>query len=91
MQIRSAQIKRVTKETQIALKLVIDGYRRGGWKMVDRMDEDPPRSTREVLHPSEYFARLGNGPLTSARGETRTRRGSTTCGAGITTRAAGGS
>jgi len=41
------------------LKLVIDGYRRGGWKMVDRMDENPPRSTREVLHPAEYFARLG--------------------------------
>jgi len=41
------------------LKLVIDGYRRGGWKMVDRMDSDPPRSTREVLHPSEYFTRLG--------------------------------
>jgi hypothetical protein len=41
------------------LKLVIDGYRRGGWKMVDRMDENPPRSTREVLHASEYFARLG--------------------------------
>jgi hypothetical protein len=43
------------------LKLAIDGYKRGGWKMVDRMDENPPRSTREVLHPSEYFARLGNG------------------------------
>lgn len=42
------------------LKLVIDGYRRGGWKMVDRMDTDPPRSTREVLHPSEYFARLAS-------------------------------
>jgi hypothetical protein len=41
------------------LKLVIDGYRRGGWKMVDRMDENPPRSTREVLHPAEYFVRLG--------------------------------
>jgi hypothetical protein len=41
------------------LKLVIDGYRRGGWKMVDRMDENPPRSTREVLHPAEYFTRLG--------------------------------
>ncbi|MEA2162543.1 MAG: hypothetical protein QOK37_670 [Thermoanaerobaculia bacterium] len=40
------------------LKLVIEGYRRGGWKMVDRMDENPPRSTREVLHPSEYFARM---------------------------------
>jgi hypothetical protein len=43
------------------LKLVIDGYRRGGWKMVDRMDTNPPRSTREVLHPAEYFARLGLG------------------------------
>jgi hypothetical protein len=42
------------------LKLVIDGYRRGGWKMIDRMDTDPPRSTREILHPSEYFVRLGN-------------------------------
>jgi len=41
------------------LKLVIDGYKRGGWKMVDRMDENPPRSTREVLHPTEYFSRLG--------------------------------
>ena len=26
--------------------------------MIDRMDENPPRSTREVFHPSEYFARL---------------------------------
>src|SRR5437763_16199572 len=25
------------------------------------MDENPPRSTREVRHPSEYFARLANG------------------------------
>ncbi|MEA2337893.1 MAG: hypothetical protein QOE82_1900, partial [Thermoanaerobaculia bacterium] len=33
-------------------------YRRGGWKMIDRMDENPPHSTREVLHPSEYFARI---------------------------------
>jgi hypothetical protein len=41
------------------LKFVIEGYRRGGWKMIDRMDENPPRSTREVLHPSEYFDRLG--------------------------------
>jgi hypothetical protein len=49
------------------LKLVIEGYRRGGWKMVDRMDENPPRSTREVLHPSEYFARLaGNAPAPPA-------------------------
>jgi hypothetical protein len=48
------------------LKLVIEGYRRGGWKMVDRMDENPPRSTREVLHPSEYFARLAGAASTPA-------------------------
>jgi len=47
------------------LKLVIDGYRRGGWKMVDRMDTDPPRSTREVLHSSEYFARLASNSAAS--------------------------
>jgi hypothetical protein len=40
------------------LKLVIEGYRRGGWKEIDRMHASPPRSTREVLHLSEYFARL---------------------------------
>jgi hypothetical protein len=40
------------------LKLVVEGYRRGGWKMLDRMHGNPPRSTREVLHPAEYFARL---------------------------------
>ena len=40
------------------LKLVIEGYHRGGWKMLNKMDDNPPRSTREVLHPSEYFARL---------------------------------
>ncbi|HEX3578860.1 MAG TPA: hypothetical protein VHY33_09885 [Thermoanaerobaculia bacterium] len=48
------------------LKLVIDGYRRGGWKMVDRMDENPPRSTREVLHPAEYFARLAGAAAPAA-------------------------
>lgn len=48
------------------LKLVIEGYRRGGWKMVDRMDENPPRSTREVLHPAEYFARLGKASAAPA-------------------------
>jgi hypothetical protein len=40
------------------LKLVIAGYRRGGWKEIDRMHGNPPRTTREVLHPTEYFARL---------------------------------
>ena len=39
--------------------------------MVDRMDEDPPRSTREVLHPSEYFARLGNGTAAPSAFDTK--------------------
>jgi len=43
------------------LRLVIEGYRRGGWKMLDKMDANPPRSTREVLHPADYFARLDAG------------------------------
>ena len=43
------------------LRLVIEGYRRGGWKMLDRMDANPPRSTAEVLHPAGYFARLDTG------------------------------
>jgi len=43
------------------LKIVIDGYKRGGWKMIDKMNENPPRSTREVLHPTEYFGRLASG------------------------------
>ncbi len=53
------------------LKLVIDGYHRGGWKMVDRMDENPPHSTREVLHPSEYFNRLAAGGPPPARFDPR--------------------
>jgi len=43
------------------LKLVVQAYRRGGWKEIDRMHGNPPRTTREVLHPEEYFARLGRG------------------------------
>ena len=39
------------------LKFVIAAYRRGGWKELDRIHANPPRSTREVLHPEEYFAR----------------------------------
>jgi len=41
------------------LRLVVEGYRRGGWKEIDRMHANPPRSTREVLHRDEYFKRLG--------------------------------
>ena len=40
------------------MKLVLEAYRRGGWSLVNRMDENPPRSTREVIHYNEYFARL---------------------------------
>lgn len=39
-------------------KLVLEAYRRGGWGLVNRMDENPPRSTREVIHYNEYFGRL---------------------------------
>lgn len=37
------------------LKFVIEAYRRGGWKEFDKIYADPPRSTREILHPEEYF------------------------------------
>ena len=43
------------------LKLVVLAYRKGGWKEVDRLHANPPVSTREVLHPDEYFARVGRG------------------------------
>jgi hypothetical protein len=39
------------------LEFVIAAYRRGGWKEIDRIHANPPRTTREVLHPEEYFAR----------------------------------
>jgi hypothetical protein len=39
------------------LRFVLAAYRRGGWKEVDRLLVDPPRSTREVMHPDEYFSR----------------------------------
>ena len=40
------------------LRFVIEAYRRGGWKELDRVDANPPRSTREILHPGDYFAPL---------------------------------
>jgi hypothetical protein len=46
------------------LRFVVAAYRRGGWKAVDALYANPPRSTREVLHPDEYFARAG-GPTTA--------------------------
>ncbi|HEX6642612.1 MAG TPA: hypothetical protein VF215_15945, partial [Thermoanaerobaculia bacterium] len=39
------------------LKFVVAAYRRGGWKELDKIHADPPRTTREILHPDEYFAR----------------------------------
>ncbi|HVG23627.1 MAG TPA: hypothetical protein VND45_05690 [Thermoanaerobaculia bacterium] len=39
------------------LKFVVAAYRRGGWAELDKVHANPPRSTRELLHPEEYFAR----------------------------------
>jgi hypothetical protein len=39
------------------LKFVLAAYRRGGWKELDRIHADPPRTTREIFHPEEYFAK----------------------------------
>ncbi|HEX6100363.1 MAG TPA: hypothetical protein VF432_28880 [Thermoanaerobaculia bacterium] len=39
------------------LKFVVAAYRRGGWAEIDKIHANPPRTTREVLHPEEYFAR----------------------------------
>jgi hypothetical protein len=39
------------------MRFVVDAYRRGGWKEMDRVYQNPPRSTREILHPDEYFAK----------------------------------
>src|SRR6185436_9491086 len=39
------------------LKFVVAAYRRGGWAALDKVHANPPRSTREVMNPEEYFAR----------------------------------
>ena len=39
------------------LKFCVAAYKRGGWKELDKVHANPPRSTREILHPEEYFAR----------------------------------
>jgi hypothetical protein len=49
------------------LKFVLAAYRRGGWKELDRVHADPPRSTREILHPDEYFARSFRAPAFTAQ------------------------
>ena len=43
------------------MKLVVEGYRRGGWAMIDKMHATPPRSTAEILDLDSYFARLEGG------------------------------
>ncbi len=47
------------------LELVVAMYRRDGWKGVDRLHENPPRSTEEVLDPELYLARA-EGPDAAA-------------------------
>ncbi len=39
------------------LRFVVAAYKRGGWKELDRINVNPPRTTREILHPEQYFAR----------------------------------
>ncbi len=39
------------------LTFVVTAYKRGGWKALDAVHANPPRSTREILHPEEYFAK----------------------------------
>jgi len=39
------------------LKFVVAAYRRGGWKELDRVHADPPVTSRQILHPEEYFGR----------------------------------
>ena len=56
------------------IRLVAMAYRRGGWKAVDRMHQNPPRSTREVLHPSEYFSRIEGTERPEQAFESRRRR-----------------
>lgn len=38
------------------LKFVLAAYKRGGWAEMDKVHANPPHSTREILHPDEYFA-----------------------------------
>ena len=38
------------------LKFVVAAYRKGGWAAVNHIYDSPPQTTREILHPDEYFA-----------------------------------
>jgi hypothetical protein len=49
------------------LAFVIEAYRRGGWETLNKVHANPPQSTREILHPSEYFdAKLKTEPFKSS-------------------------
>jgi hypothetical protein len=43
------------------LRFVVEAYKRGGWAELDRVHANPPKSSREILHPEEYFARTFKG------------------------------
>lgn len=42
------------------LRFALEAYQRGGWEELSAIHERPPRSTREILHPEEYFERRFN-------------------------------
>lgn len=39
-------------------KFVAAAYRQGGWAAVDKLHQNPPISTEEILHPEQYFERV---------------------------------
>lgn len=45
------------------LRFVLAAYKRGGWAELDKVHANPPRSTREILHPEEYFAHSLAAPV----------------------------
>lgn len=49
------------------LQFAVAAYRRGGWKELDRVHADPPRTTREILHPAEYFTNRRATPSFDAK------------------------
>ncbi len=45
------------------LRFVIHAYRTGGWKAVDRLHENPPRSTLEIMNPAIYGSADGRSQI----------------------------
>jgi hypothetical protein len=39
------------------VRFVAEAYQRGGWKAVDKLYNDPPQSTQQIIDPSLYFDR----------------------------------